>query len=171
MLDNDIVDVSLRVPMLLVVVLFGKLTTVDEADDVDVPLLKLVPVVIEVVAVTVPDVVESAIKVDDEAQPIPRPRTPVQSVVVDEDDAGVVYVPTEVVMEDEEVGSGQPMPRPSRPSQDDVEVEATEVVVGEPEVTGEVQAGWLEVVDDEVGGGQPIPRPSSPSHDDVVETT
>jgi hypothetical protein len=63
------------------------------------------------------------------------------------------------------VGSGQPTPRPSGPSQDDVEVEAIEVVVEKPEVAGEA-SGWLEVVDVEVGSGQPTPRPSSPSHDE-----
>lgn len=117
------------------VVLFGKLMTVDEVDAVDMPLLELVPIVIAVavVVVTVPDV-------DDGVQPIPRPRAPVQSAVVDEDD--------------------------------DTEVEATEVVIGVPEVTGEVKGSWLEVVDDEVGRGQPIPMPSNPSHDDdgVVAT-
>lgn len=127
-LDNDIVDVSLRVPVLLMVV-FGKLMTVDEADAVDVPFVELVPVVIAVVAVTVLDVEISVVSVEDGIQPIPRPRTPVQSVVVNEDDAEVVYVPTEVDVEGEDVGSGQPMPRPSGPSQDDVEVEAIEVVV------------------------------------------
>lgn len=161
-LDNDVVDVSLSVPV-LTAVLFGKLMTVDE---VDVPLLELVLVVTVVVAVTVPDVEEPVVDVEDGVQPIPRPRTPVQSVFVEEDDAEVVYVPTEVDMEDEEVGSGQPIPRPSSPSQDDVVVEATELVVGESEVTAE--AGWLEVVDVEVGSGQPIPIPSNPSQDDVV---
>jgi hypothetical protein len=49
-LDNDIVDVSLRMPVLLMVV-FGKLMTVNEADAVDEPLVELVPVVIAGVAV------------------------------------------------------------------------------------------------------------------------
>lgn len=44
-LDNDSVDVSLRMPVLLMVV-FGKLMTVDEADAVDEPLVELVLVVI-----------------------------------------------------------------------------------------------------------------------------
>lgn len=44
-LDNDSVDVSLRMPVLLMVV-FGKLMTVDEADAVDEPPVELVPVVI-----------------------------------------------------------------------------------------------------------------------------
>lgn len=82
-------DVTLRVPVLLIV-LFGKLMTVDEADIVDVPFLQFVLVVIAVVAITVPDVEESVVDVEDGVQPIPRPRTPVQSVVVVEDDAEVV---------------------------------------------------------------------------------
>lgn len=72
-------------PVLLMVV-FGKLMTVDEADAVDEPLVELVLVVI----VTVPDVEESVVDVEDGMQPVPRPRTPVQSVVVNEDDAEVV---------------------------------------------------------------------------------
>lgn len=88
-LDNDIVDVSLRMPVLLMVV-FGKLMTVNEADAVDEPLVELVPVVIAGVAVTVPDVEESVVDVEDGMQPIPRPRAPLQSVVVNEDDAEVV---------------------------------------------------------------------------------
>jgi hypothetical protein len=44
-LDNDSVDVSLRMPVLLMVV-FGKLMTVDKADAVDEPPVELVPVVI-----------------------------------------------------------------------------------------------------------------------------
>lgn len=88
-LDNGIVDVSLRMPVLLMVV-FGKLMTVNEADAVDEPLVELVPVVIAGVAVTVPDVEESVVDVEDGMQPIPRPRAPLQSVVVNEDDAEVV---------------------------------------------------------------------------------
>jgi hypothetical protein len=84
------VDVSLRVPVLLMVVLFGKLMTVDEADAVGVPFIELGPVVVAVVAIALPDVEESVVDVDDGMQPIPRPRIPVQSVVVDEDDAEVI---------------------------------------------------------------------------------
>lgn len=72
-------------PVLLMVV-FGKLMTVDEADAVDMPLVELVPVVI----VTVPDVEKFVVDVEDGVQPVPRPRTPVQSAVVNEDDAEVV---------------------------------------------------------------------------------
>lgn len=39
---------------------------------------------------TVPDVEEYVVDVEDGMQPVPRPRTPVQSVVVNEDDAEVV---------------------------------------------------------------------------------
>lgn len=52
-LDKDNVDVSLRVPVLLMVVLFGKLMMVDEVDAVDMPLLELVPIVIAVAVVVV----------------------------------------------------------------------------------------------------------------------
>lgn len=76
-------------PVLLMVV-FGKLMTVNEADAMDEPLVELVPVVIAGVAVTVPDVEESVVDVEDGMQPIPRPRAPLQSVVVNEDDAEVV---------------------------------------------------------------------------------
>lgn len=56
---DETVDVSLRVPVAVIVVLFpGKLMTVDEADVVDVTLLELVPVVTAVVAVTVAEVEE-----------------------------------------------------------------------------------------------------------------
>ncbi|KAG1879211.1 hypothetical protein F4604DRAFT_1753595 [Suillus subluteus] len=55
------------------------------------------------------------------------------------------------------------MPMPSNPSHDDDDAaEATE-----PELTGTLEVGWLEVGDDE-GAGQPIPKPSSPLQDDVV---
>jgi hypothetical protein len=41
---------------------------------------------------------------------------------------------------DVEMGSGQPIPRPSSPSHDDDDVaEATELVAGEPELTGTLE--------------------------------
>lgn len=130
------------------VVLFGKLMTVDDMLLLEfVPVMKAVAVV--VVVVTVPDVDESVGDVEDGVQLVPRPRTPVQSVV-DEDPVEVVDVPTEVGVEDEGVGSEQ-----LTPLQDDVEAG---LVVEEPEVTGRVKVG---VVDIKVGQ----PMPNSPSHD------
>jgi hypothetical protein len=94
----------------------------------------------------------------DEVDPVDMPL--LQLVLVDI--AVVVVTVPDVEESVVDVRDGvQPMP-----SQDDVEVEVTGLVVGEPEVTGEVKAGWLEVVGVEVVSGQPIPIPSSPSHDD-----
>lgn len=144
--------------------------TVDVADAVDVPLPELVPAVIAIVVVTVPDAEESVVDVEDGVQPMPLQddvEEEATEVVVGEPGVTGVFEVGWLEVEDVQVGGGQPIPMPSNPSHDDDDAaEATELVVGEPGVTGGEEADWLEVEDVEVVSGQPMPMPSSPSHDD-----